>query len=283
MKLAWATDLHLDSVELPAVAAFCAEVHRSGATGLLVTGDIANSTCLQRWLESLAARLDIPLYFVLGNHDYYGSGIQDVQDIVRGITSERLVYLPQTGPVQLDPDTILVGQDGWGDCRHGDPENFEILTDYVAIRDLREQVDQRSLQAGIFQRGPLRKKLAELGDQAAAELHPHLVEAAGRSGSVVVLTHVSPFRESCWYNGAISGETFLPGFTCRAVGDLLVSTAQSNPETTFTVFCGHTHGFGYAEILPNLVVHTGFGGYGRLYLGSVRLKDGRVLVDGPTP
>ena len=282
MRLAWATDLHFDSVELPDAEKFCSDVRQSGATGILISGDIANSTCIEEWLEFLGSRLEIPIYFVLGNHDYYGSDIQSVQDTVHQITGERLIYLSQTGTVQLNADTCLVGSDGWGDCRHGDQENFEILTDYFAIRELREKVNQRALRAGDFERGLLRKKLGELGDEAAEELRPHLVEATKNSHSVIVLTHVPPFRESCWHNGSLSAETWLPGFTCKAIGDLLMSVAESNLGTSFTVLCGHTHGFGSTEILPNMVVHTGFGDYGLLRFGSVQLKGEQVVVMGPS-
>ena len=282
MKLAWATDIHLDSVELPDVIKFCAKVRQSKATAILISGDIANSTCLEEWIEFLGSHLELPIYFVLGNHDYYGSSIEKMQDVVRDFSDEQKIYLQQSGPVKLTENLSIVGNDGWGDCRLGDLENFEFLTDYVAIRDLREKVNQRALRMGDFESGWLKKKLGELGDEAAGTLRPHLIEATKASESVLVLTHVPPFRESCWHNGTISGDTWLPGFTCKAIGDLLISVAESNPETSYTVLCGHTHGFGQSQILPNLVVHTGFGDYGSLSFGSVRLAEERVIVKGPT-
>ena len=281
MELVWATDLHLDSVELPEVERFCASVRRSGASAMLISGDIADSTCLTDWLKFLGTRLDIPIYFVLGNHDYYGSDIRDVRDAVRRIPCNRLHYLPQTGPVWLGDRVSLVGNDGWGDCRIGDVENFAILTDYFAIRDLKDTVDQDAIQDGDFERDRLRKKLGELGDRSAEELRPHLVAATNGSESVVVLTHVPPFRESCWHQGAVSEGAWLPGFTCKAIGDLLLSVAGSNPDTYYTVLCGHSHGSGYVRMLPNLTVHTGFGTYESLGFGTVQINHARIFITRP--
>ena len=282
MRIAWATDLHLDSVGLTEVERFCADVRQSRATAMLISGDIAESSSLVKWLEFLDSRLKMPIYFVLGNHDYYGSDIKSMQNAMRQLTSERLLYLPQVGPVQLSEKVSLVGHDGWGDCRIGDHESFEILTDYFAIQDLRKTVNHEALQAGEFERENLRKKLGKLGDEAAEKLRPHLINATKKGESVLVLTHVPPFRESCWHNGSISEETWLPGFTCKAVGDLLTSVAQNHPDTSYTVLCGHTHGFGSTRILPNMKVNTGFGDYGLLCFGVVQLKEEQVLVQGPS-
>ena len=79
----------------------------------------------------------------------------------------------------------------------------------------------------------------------------------------IVLTHVPPFRESCWHQGRISDDDWLPYFTCRAVGDALLEIMQARPDRDLTVLCGHTHGEGQAEILPNLRVWTGGADYGK--------------------
>ena len=61
-----------------------------------------------------------------------------------------------------------------------------------------------------------------LGDDAAATLRPHLVEALEAAPEVLLLTHVPPFREACWHEGRTSDDDWAPGFTCKAVGDLLL-------------------------------------------------------------
>lgn len=90
-----------------------------------------------------------------------------------------------------------------------------------------------------------------------------LPDALARFQHVVVITHVPPFRESCWHEGKISGDDWLPFFSCKAVGDALVEAMKAAPDRMMTVLCGHTHGGGEAQILPNLRVLTGGARYGQ--------------------
>jgi Icc-related predicted phosphoesterase len=99
-------------------------------------------------------------------------------------------------------------------------------------------------------------KLNELGDEAAAHLRKLLPDAL-KFNHVIVLTHVPPFREACWHQGKISDNNWLPHFACKAVGDVLLEAMIAAPDKRMTVLCGHTHGSGEAELLPNLRVLTG--------------------------
>ncbi len=114
MRLAWATDVHLDSVDLPDVEAFCARVRAADVAALLLSGDIAEADSLGRWLTYLDSQLELPIHFVLGNHDYYGSDVTTVRGLVSSLENPKLSYLPATGPVQLTPEVTLVGHGGWG-------------------------------------------------------------------------------------------------------------------------------------------------------------------------
>jgi predicted MPP superfamily phosphohydrolase len=240
-------------------------------------GDIAEARDLRHWLQFLGAKLSIPVYFVLGNHDYYGSDVDTVRRKMSEAPLADLKWLPNEGCVQLSSDVCLVGHGGWADAQIGDVENFPILTDYLAITDLFETLDRDDILAGFRKRNRLRQKLASLGDEAANALRPALLEAVESNPRVIVLTHVPPFREACWHGGRISDEEWLPGFTCKAIGDLLLEAAKSNPDCNLTVLCGHTHGTGYARIRPNLDVYTAEARYERIYfrvleLGGVRIE-----------
>jgi hypothetical protein len=107
-------------------------------------------------------------------------------------------------------------------------------------------------------------KLHALGDEAADHFRAVLPEALSRFRHVVVLTHVPPFRESCWHEGRISDDNWLPFFfACKAVGDTLRDAMAAAPNGQMTVLYGHTHGSGEAEILPNLRVLTVGAVYGK--------------------
>ncbi len=280
MRLAWVTDPHLDFVEPDRIERFCGDLVASGVSGVLLGGDLCEAKELVRWLEFLDSRLGVPIYYVLGNHDYYGSSISAVRGRMADLRSPTLHWLPGAGSVRLGEEVVLVGHGGWGDCRIGDTEKFVILTDYLAIQELSRTVDVEALLAGGSDRARLREVLSSLGLEAASALRPMLLEAAGDDRTVLLLTHVPPFREACWHRGGISEEQWLPGFTCKAVGDLLIEVASANPDCRFTVLCGHTHGSGHVRMRPNLEVYTAEARYGDLFFRIVEVS-GREVTPGP--
>jgi len=197
----------------------------------------------------------IPIYFVLGNHDFYHGSITAVRDTVarEAASSRWLRWLPLSGVVPLTANATLIGHDSWADGRLGDFFRSDVmLNDYVLIRELRGLSKQE-----------LYAKLNALGDEAAEFLGKLAAEALALRRNVIVLTHVPPFRESCWHEGQISNDDWLPHFACRAAGDRLAALMSAYPDHTMTVLCGHTHSSGFARILPNLVVHTGAAQYGQ--------------------
>jgi hypothetical protein len=155
--------------------------------------------------------------------------------------------------VAVGDETGLFGHDGWADGRLGDYWGSTIeLNDWWLIEDL----------AGLDQ-GLRLAKLQALAGEAADHFRAVLPGALARHQHLIALTHVPPFREACWYRGAISNDDWLPHFSCGAVGEVLAEAMRNAPERSMTVLCGHTHGAGEVQILPNLRVITGGAEYGR--------------------
>lgn len=222
---------------------------------LLIGGDIGEANSVNEFLDEFAASIKVPLYFVLGNHDFYGGSIANVRRsaVEQCASSPSLHWLPATGVVPLTANTALIGHDSWADGRFGDFFGSEVmLNDYILIAEL----------CGLRKSQRL-AKLNDLGDEAALFLEELAIHALARWRDVLVLTHVPPFRESCWHEGKISGEDYLPHFACQAVGYRLAGLMQRHPHNNMTVLCGHTHSPGVAQILDNLTVLTGGAEYGR--------------------
>jgi hypothetical protein len=164
----------------------------------------------------------------------------------------NLVWLTQAGVIALTAETGLVGHDGWGDGRLGDYDHSDVfLNDFLLIQEF----------VGLDRAG-LREKLHALGDEAAAHFRAVLPGALERYRHVVVVTHVPPFRQACWYAGRTSDDNWLPYFACGAAGEALVEAMTARPDRHMTVLCGHTHGAGEVQVLPNLHVITGGAQYG---------------------
>ena len=123
-RIAWLTDLHLNFVTPGHIDRLCCAVREAGADAVLLGGDIAEAADVADYLQGLDARLGLPLYFVLGNHDFYRGSIARVRAAVQvlGARSPRLRWLAGSGVVGLTPETALVGHDGWADGRYGDYE-----------------------------------------------------------------------------------------------------------------------------------------------------------------
>jgi 3',5'-cyclic AMP phosphodiesterase CpdA len=254
MRLAWATDIHLNFLSPQQVEHFAWTLSAVEPDALLLSGDIAEAPTVQDHLRGLADHLKRPVYFVLGNHDYYRGSIAEVRAEMTTLSRAHpwLRWLNDAGVIELTPTTALIGHDGWADGRLGNGAATPVLlNDFFHIEELSGlPVDERFLRLGV------------LGDEAAAHFRRVLPEALARFRDVVLVTHVPPFREACWHDGRVSDDDWLPLFASQAPGEVLREIMSAFPDHTLTVLCGHTHGEGVADILPNLKVFTGGAEYG---------------------
>src|SRR2546427_2173378 len=133
-RLVWVTDIHLNFISVAEVEAFCNHIASARPDAVLVGGDIGEAPDVATYLQILADRLERPIYFVLGNHDFYFGSIAHMRREAEELTrqSEWLRYLPCCGVVELTESACLIGHDAWGDCRIGDYQGLPvILNDYV--------------------------------------------------------------------------------------------------------------------------------------------------------
>ncbi len=253
-QVAWLTDIHLNWLTAAQTSTFMAELANVEADAVLLSGDLSEAPELSRHLRLLANASSRPIYFVLGNHDFYFSSIRKVRALTQGVCAEvaTLHWLTDQTVVPLTEQTALIGHDGWADARLGDYERS-----CVSMNDAR-LIDEF---VGLNKQQRLHV-LHRLGDEAAEHIGKVLPEALSRFGHVILLTHVPPYREACWYDGHISNDEWLPHFSCKAVGDVLVSIMRDHPEQQLTVLCGHTHGEGECSPIPNIHVLTGGAEYG---------------------
>ncbi len=254
MKLAWITDPHLDHVSAEDFERFLDVLDGAEVEGFLIGGDIAESSTVIRVLERLDDRLKRPLYFVLGNHDYYRGSIARTRAAAAALSLRRprCLYLPSSGVCPIGKDTALIGHGGWGDGRCGDfMASPVMLNDYILIEEL--VTGDKAVRL---------ERLKALGDEAAESLREGLVSALAGFERVVLLTHVPPLLEACWHEGQISNSAWTPHFTCLAVGEVLLEIMAAHPRQHLEVLCGHTHSGGVAHPLPNMVVRTGGAVYG---------------------
>jgi predicted MPP superfamily phosphohydrolase len=266
MKLAWLTDSHLNFIEQDARLQFYDTLVDTACDAVLMTGDIGDASSLPSLLGEMAARIKKPIYFVLGNHDYYRSQISAVREDIAALvhSSPCLSYLSISAPQKLTENTVLLGQDGWADGRYGDYVNSRVV-----LNDSRKIVDL--FHAQIQGQGALLKKMQQLSDTDAQQLQVDIDRSIEQyhPKKIIILTHVPPFKEACFYEDQPSNDDFLPYFASKATGDVLLAAAKAHAAVEFLVLCGHTHARAEYRALDNLMVKVGHAEYGRLEMQEV--------------
>ena len=253
-KYAWATDVHLDFLSnRPQDLITFAEslIKHDNPTGIFLTGDISTAKSVIYHLSAIEKVVQRPIYFVLGNHDYYGSSVELVRKAMRELTnvSPFLRYMPTMPYYALTPSTAVIGHDGWYDAHHGDWQNSAFqMNDWTAIRDFHDVHGNKASIVGVA------RKLAHEG---VTHVHNAIKQAVRYHKNVIILTHVPPFRESHIYQGKVGDDFAQPWFTSKMMGDMLLDAAKSFPSHSFTVLAGHTHGKYSGKIRDNLMVNVG--------------------------
>lgn len=259
MKLAWLTDVHLNFLDTDERKKFYQEIINTKCDGVLISGDIAEAPSIKNILKELATFIKKPIYYILGNHDFYRGQVDAVRKEMIALTESReyLFWLPASEPLQINDTTILVGQDGWADGRLGNYyESRVVLNDSRMIADL--------FQEKILGRSQLLAKMQQLADHDAEQLRIQLIEAVKKQPQrIIVLTHIPPFKEVCLHEGKINNDDWLPYFSSKATGEVLKDIGMTYPDIHFLVLCGHTHDKAEYNPLPNLQVEAGHAEYNR--------------------
>lgn len=231
-SLIWCSDIHLNFLKNreDLREAFYQRLKESGGDAVLITGDIAESENVVEYVTEMKERTSLPVHFVLGNHDFYGSSVAAVRRSVKS-----LGWLGGKQIVELSPSTALIGVDGWGDTRNGDFENSTLtMSDWLYIDDLRKSYGQGMAE--------LKKQLMKLADLDALKLKRRVLKAikAGYT-RIIIATHVPPFVEACLYAGRKSTPSGLPFFSSKILGDTITPIAKKNKKVDFLWLSGHTH------------------------------------------
>lgn len=252
-KYAWATDTHLDFLgnDQGRLVRFAESLAVQGPTGLFLTGDISVAKNLIYHLSVIERVIQRPIYFVLGNHDYYGADTTQVRKAMHELSnaSPFLRYMPTMPYYGLTQATAVVGHDGWYDAQLGDPQGSRFgMTDWTAMGDF---VPVAGNKASIIETA---RKLAHEG---AVHIHNGIKTAVRYHKNIIVLTHFPPFAQTHVHEGRQGDAEAMPWFTNKFLGDMLLDASRAFPQHNFTVLAGHTHGKFDGKITNNLSVHVG--------------------------
>lgn len=252
-KIAWGADLHLeykrDRIDTNTLNSYLEALKKQEPDALLLGGDIGTHETTPEILSILAQETNTPIYFTLGNHDFYNNFDNPETKTVKK-TIEKIHNLANnhrtlsfldtnTTPIKLTEDTALIGETSWADAKYGtiDFTKFRICDQTGFIYDF------------IGLKGKkLEETMNQLGEEVAGKVAKKIDTALGTYNNIILLTHIPPFKEGCFYNGKPQTKYAIPFFSCKSLGETLIKKAKENPQSNFTVLCGHTHS--YAKIRP---------------------------------
>ena len=117
MKALWTNDIHLEFLDDRQYDDFLRRLAEAECDCLLLGGDIGTAPTILGYLNDIQRTVRKPVYFVLGNHDFYRGSISVVRTAMQELPAPR--WLGGMGFVPLTQKTCLVGHDGWGDGRYG--------------------------------------------------------------------------------------------------------------------------------------------------------------------
>lgn len=254
MRLGWCTDIHVSFITDYERYLFYKSLDEQQLDALLITGDIGEASNVRKHLKKLQSVVKVPVYFVYGNHDYYGTAVS----VRRRYTMQRpdeLIYLTKSGGIHLTGNTYLCGVDGFADARAGDFANSHIrLNDQNYIREL------RAAARGNY----LPQEMARLADIDAKLLFDQLTICKFKGAErIIVGTHIPPWEQLACYRGRQSDKNYTPFYVNTANGKVLEDFARQNPNIQIHLYCGHSHGASKYNPLPNLAGECGEAQYYR--------------------
>lgn len=249
-QILWLTDLHLDRASSAHRKSLYREIRRSPANTILITGDISVARHLPLHLRELAAAAAWrQVFFVLGNHDFDGSTLAQVDSCVAGIcrSHRNLRHLGHGEILRLDGGTALVGHRGWGDGKMGwGARSFARNPDFHAIGDFR----------GLDRKAAF-KLLGRLGSESALYLRGIMPYALTCYDHILVATHVPPMTQAALYDERPCDWLRQPFFCNIAAGAFLHAISTVFAKKSITVLCGHTHSAARLQATPNLEIRVG--------------------------
>lgn len=262
LKISWCTDTHLDFLPDDKVFAFANKLIADNPNVILMTGDVSVAKLLPMHLAMLESVVNRPIYFVLGNHDYYGGSIENVRQAMKQVSnmSQYLRYLPNTPYIKLSEDTALIGHDGWYDARVGNVSKSNlVMNDWLKISDF---VFANCFDRGVPNYGRIIEVARKFAQDAVLHVANAIKQAAKNHKVIIIATHFPPFEEVHQNNARSGDEASRPWYTSIIMGETLKRAAAAYPHVRFEVFAGHTHSGFEGQISNNLFCKVGQSSYG---------------------
>jgi len=252
-SLTWLTDPHLEFCGYRTRHQLYDSINQAAGEIVLITGDLsAGSHRLAQYTE-LAEQIKKPVYFVLGNHDRYGTTFANTERVVKRVTAlfSHMVRLNGSQIIPLSNSVALIGVDGWADGLGGEgPKTKARINDFYQILDFATDPEPQ-----VF------REMKERAGKYSRALRPSLIRTLKQYQTTIIATHVPPYEGAAWHEGRTSSPAYQPFFSSPTMGKMIKAAVAEHPGKSVLVLCGHTHSSGiYCD--GNVLVLTAGARYG---------------------
>lgn len=252
----WLTDTHFNFLDQATLVGFFLGLEAKKVNGLFLTGDISTGPDVVKHLMWLDKVVKTPIYFVLGNHDYYRSTFAQTEQAMTGLmqSNDNLHYLTACEPISLSQDVALIGHDGWYDAGWRDPMTTAIFVwDWYFIKDFRSLF-------GTEERMALVKGRAK---EAAEFIADKLKKALKNHSTVYMLTHFPPWPEESDKFYGLLEKFWMPYNSSKMMADCVSDIMDKHPDKKLVILAGHTHIKRNIQISHNIELRVGDAEFGK--------------------
>lgn len=211
----WATDLHLNYFSNEYITNFGKSLSKYNCTSLIISGDISLGNRLENDLKVLSDAIQVPIYYVLGNHDYWYSSFDKIDQLTKTLETNSIINLNDKY-VRINNNTSILGFNGWYDCGYGTIDPNIQMSDWFKIEDFKDKdpikiSKERSNSYLNFKEMSNKAKLNGFVNQ-------------------LIVTHIPPFKELVIDKDLAFYSSYNAGLTLRSL-DL----------NKIVCLSGHTH------------------------------------------
>lgn len=257
VRIGWCTDIHLDVLERYEIRDFARSIAKKEYDLVLLTGDISTFDNLKQDLAEMDPFMNCPVFFTLGNHDYYGTSLDFAGEEVKNWEFKNMLHLPSQGPIELVGfNTHLVGVDNLYDGGSGNPRaemslmDFAVIWDFVAKswKDRKQTMKDFAYESNMHM---WREALAVMQPETNVNHH------------TIIACHVPPFAAASLHRGKQASDDSLPFFSNQMLGNEILRMADHWKGSRYTSISGHTHAKAvYQTKHPNVLCRVGGARYG---------------------
>lgn len=210
----WATDLHLNYFDDKFITDFGKQISKLyKADSLIISGDISLGNKLESNLKTLSDAVQMPIYYVLGNHDYWHSSFEEIDNLTKELDNNNIICL-DNNIIELD-NVIISGFTGWYDCKFGEINPNVRMNDWNRISNFKDKDPYI---------------LSEKRSNSYLNFKDKIIPSKNQ----IIVTHFPPFKELIK-----NKENAIPFYGSEGAGKMLLDIKDNFEK----VIClsGHTH------------------------------------------